>query len=167
MTQRLALTALMAAALLAGCSGGDSNEGAEVRTEGGSLRTEGSGAETTTVIEGEDGVTASAGAGSAAVSDTGPVFARPYPGSRVVSSVTSPSDDGGLITFQTEAPVDTVIAYYRARAEEAGFNSLAEVTMGQDRHFGAEATSGGAFNVVVTPQGDQSTVTVTWEGVAG
>lgn len=160
-------TMALAALALAACSGAESEERTETRVDGGTIRTEGSGENTTAIIETDDGAGAVIGAGAAAEADSGPIFARPYPGSRVVSSVTSPSDDAGLITFQTDAPVDTVIAYYRERADEAGFNSLAEMTMGGSRHFGAEAPSGGEFNVVVQPQDGQSTVTVTWEGVPG
>jgi len=164
MTKPLAFSAALAALVLSAC-GGESAEKAETRVEGAAIRTEGSGVNTTAIVEADDRAGVAIGAGAAA--DAGPVFARPYPGSRVISSATSPADSVGLITFQTDAPVETLIAYYRERAEEAGFSTLADMTMGGSRHFGAEASSGGEFNVVVQPQDGQSTVTVTWEGVSG
>lgn len=160
------LTAVCAALMLSACGNG-SDGSTEEAVEGGSVQTEAAREDTTAAVTDEDGAGATIGTEAAASADSGPAFTRPFPDSRVVSSVTSPTDDAGLITFQTDAAPETIIAYYRERAGEAGFNTLAEMTMGDSRHFGAEAPSGGEFNVVVTPQDGQSTVTVTWEGVSG
>jgi hypothetical protein len=96
-----------------------------------------------------------------------PAFTRPYPGSRVVSEVRSPTQADGLITFQTDADPGTVVAYYRERAEEAGLTARADITMGDTRQFGADSREGSELSVSITPQDQLSTVTVTWEGVAG
>lgn len=166
MTRTVALTLALAALTLAGCG-----DGGEVETSheipGGSIHTEGSGDDTTTVIHTEEGNEAVIGSGSEAAASAGPAFSRPYPGSRIVSSVTSASENAGLITFETDAQADTIIAYYRQRVEEAELTPRADMTLNGTRHFGAESDSGGEFNVVISPQDDRSVVTVSWDGIAG
>lgn len=169
MTRPLTLTAALAAlaltSALAAC--GDASPGETRReTPGGAVTTEGSGEDMTTTVRGENGEGAVIGSGSEAAS-AGPVYSRPYPGSRVVSSVITETEGAGLITFETDAQPDTVIAYYRQRMEEADLTPRADMTLGGTRHFGAESDSGGELNVVIAPQGDRSVVTVTWEGITG
>ena len=166
MTRSVAVTLALAALTLAGC--GDST-GDDVRHEvpGGSIQTEGTGEDATTVVRTDDGSEAVIATGSEAAASTGPVFSRPYPGSRVVSSVTSATENAGLVTFETDAQADTIIAYYRERVEEAELTPRADMTMNGTRHFGAESNAGGEFNVVITPQDDRSVVTVSWQGIPG
>lgn len=166
MTRIAALTLALVAVTLAGCGDDDAGE-TRHETPGGSIHTEGSGEDTTTVIHTEDGAEAVIGSGSEAAASVGPAFSRPYPGSRVVSSVTSASENAGLITFETDAQADTIIAYYRQRVEEAELTPRADMTLNGTRHFGAESATGGEFNVIISPQDGRSTVTVSWDGIAG
>lgn len=166
MIRRLGLAAVLLAVPLAACGNGGTEEDRTVHTPDGTIQTQTEGENSTSTYRGEDGreVVVATGPDVAA---SGPAYTRPYPDSRVLSSVTSPTDNAGLLTFQTEAEPGTVIAYYRQRAEESGLTARAEMTMGDTQQFGADTAAGGEFNVVVTPQDGQSTVTVTWEGLPG
>lgn len=167
MIHRLCLVATLAALSLTGCDyaehGTDSATTADAQT---SSAGDAAGVTPATVpTEGADATAPGAIAETASID--GPIFARPYPGSRVVSAVTSPQNDGGLIVLQTDADPGTVIAYYRARAEDAGMTARAEMAIGDTRQFGADTPQGGELNVEVTPQDARSTVTVSWQGVSG
>ena len=154
--------ALCAAALvLCACSGGSEEEVIH-QSDQGTVTTSGSGDDATTTIDAADGTTVVAGAGAEAAV-AGPVFARPYPGSRVVSAVDAPNENAGLVTFETDADPETIIAYYRERAQEAGFGGSTVMNMGENRQFAASSQAGGQFNVLIAPNGDLSTVTVAWE----
>lgn len=159
----LALSAAALAALaLAACN--DTGDGTEVRSDQGSITTSGEGEDATTVIEGADGAGAVIGAGAAAAV-AGPDWARPYPGARVMTSVDAGNGDGAT-SFETDANPDTVIAYYRERAEEAGLASGANMTMGDMRQYAAQAEGGQSLTVVVQPQGERSVVQVAWESAS-
>ncbi len=149
-----------AAFALAACDGGSDRE--EVAVPGGTVTSEGSGADQSVTIEGADGQRVVYGSGSAASAENTPAFARPYPGSEVQQSVQVPGQEGGMLVFSTDANPDTVIAYYQARAEEAGFVSGTSMTQDQTRMYGAENPEGGDLAVVVAPVDGASTVTVTW-----
>ena len=129
------------------------------RSEEGSVTTSGEGEDQTMVIEAADG----SGAGATV---TGPDYARPYPGSRIVSTVDAGADRGGMTVFESDANPDTIIAYYRERAEEAGLSSGANMTMGEMRQYAAESDSGQSLTVVVTPQDGRATVNVAWEAAS-
>ena len=155
----LVLTVSAVAALaLAAC--GDRSEGTEVRTEDGTVTATGEGEDASVVVEGADGTGVVMGAGAAAAV-AGPAWARPYPGARVMTSVDAGSGDGAT-TFETDANPDTVIAYYRERAGEAGLADGANMTMGDTRQYAAQA-DGQSLTVVVQPQGSRSVVQVAWE----
>lgn len=154
--------AALAALALAACT--DTPDGTEVRSDQGSITTSGDGEDATAVIEGADGAGAVIGAGAAAAV-AGPDWARPYPGSRVMTSVDAGGGDG-MTAFQTDANPDTVIAYYRERAEEAGLAAGANMTTGDVRQFAAQADDGQSLTVVVTPQGDEAVVSVAWESAS-
>jgi hypothetical protein len=151
-----------AAALLAACSGGSESEDTVYRSEEGTVTTSGEGDDATTVVEGADGSGAVVGAGAAAAV-SGPDWARPYPGSRVVSAIDIPAEGGGMTTFETTANPDTVIAYYRERAADAGLPVGATMTTGDMRQYAAQADNGQALTVIVTPNEGRSSVNVTWQ----
>ena len=154
--------ALCAVALILCACSGESEDEVIHPSEQGTVTTSGSGEDATTRIDTADGTTVVAGAGAeAAVS--GPVFARPYPGSRVVSAVDAPNANAGLVTFETDANPETILAYYRERAQEAGFGGSAVMNVGDTRQFAASNEAGGQFNVTIAPNGEVSTVTVAWE----
>ena len=135
------------------------------RSEEGSVTTSGEGEDQTMVIEAADGSGAVVGSGAGATV-TGPDYARPYPGSRIVSTVDAGADRGGMTVFESDANPDTIIAYYRERAEEAGLSSGANMTMGEMRQYAAESDSGQSLTVVVTPQDGRATVNVAWEAAS-
>ena len=126
------------------------------------MTAEGSGEDQTVTVQGADGQSVVFGSGSAASAAGAPAFAQPYPGGQVQQSVTAPGQGGGMLVFTTDANPDTVIAYYRARAEEAGLVSGATMTQDQTRMYGAEGPEGGDLAVVVAPADGASNVTVTW-----
>ena len=145
---------------LAACDGGADREG--VAVPGGVVTTAGSGADQSVTVEGADGQRVVVGSGASATATSAPAFAQPYPGAQVQQSVQVPGQQGGMLVFSTDANPDTVIAYYQARAEEAGFVSGTSMTQDQTRMYGAENPEGGDLAVVVAPVDGASSVTVTW-----
>jgi hypothetical protein len=157
----------LAAVSLAACGDGDAapDETTVYRSEEGSVTTSGEGADQTVVIENADGSGAVVGSGAGATV-TGPDYARPYPGSRIVSTIDAGADQGGMTVFETDANPDTIVAYYRGRAEEAGLSSGASMTMGDTRQFAFEGENGEGLTVIVTPQDGRSTVNVAWDAAS-
>lgn len=145
---------------LAACEGG--NEREQVTVPGGVVTTEGSGADQSVTVEGADGQRVVLGSGASATAASAPTFAQPYPGAEVQQSVQVPGQQGGMLVFSTDANPDTVIAYYRERAGEAGLADGANMTMGDTRQYAAQA-DGQSLTVVVQPQGARSVVQVAWE----
>lgn len=163
--------AVAAFAMLAGLTaceqGGSENaSGPGSRTVAPGVEVRGPSGDETVTVAGADGSTVihSGAAAEAAVDRSGPAFTQPYPGARVTQSVEAPNDAGRMIVFTTPENPDTVIAYYRERAEEAGLTSGASMTMGETRMYGADASNGGSLAVMVAPSDGQSQVTVTWSG---
>jgi len=161
----LALSAIALAALTLAACGGGSEDKTVYSSEEGSVTTSGEGEDQTMVIENADGTGAVIGAGAGATV-TGPDYARPYPGSRIVSTINAGADQGGMTVFESDANPDTIIAYYRERAEDAGLSSGASMTMGETRQFAFEGENGEGLTVIVTPQDGRSTVNVAWESAS-
>ena len=98
-----------------------------------------------------------------------PAFAVLYPGAKLDGQPTLPGgkSDGGIVTFRTAASPDEVVAFYRAKAEDAGLRSVTGMNQGDARAYGA---AGGAANdvtlqVVAAPDDDaQTSVQLTWTG---
>lgn len=155
--------AILAAAVLGLSACTDTSEDrTEVDGPGGTVRTEGSGADQTVIVEGDQGGTVVTGAGAEAAANA-PAYAQPYPGAEVTSAVQAPGDAGGMVMFRSDANPDTIINYYRQRAEEAGMGAGAVTSSGGTRQYAAEADSGAGMAVVIVPSGGSSTVTVTWD----
>jgi hypothetical protein len=104
----------------------------------------------------------------AAMTSGVPTFAVPYPDSQSAGSqtvATGPDGPGGILTFTTEADPDTVVAWYRQRAEAAGLSSVMAMNQGKARAYGATAADNAGTNlrVVADPVDDGSTsVQLTW-----
>ena len=101
-----------------------------------------------------------------------PVFAALYPGAQVDAPATvasGPTGPGGLITFTTEAAPDTVVAFYRQRAEAAGLSPVMAMNQGEARAYGAAArkADGATLQVVAAPgEGGLTSVQLTWSAGA-
>lgn len=85
-----------------------------------------------------------------------PVFAVVYPGGTVSGPATvaqGPDGPGGILSFTTDAAPETVVAFYRQRAEAAGLASVMAMNQGEARAYGAAAEdgSGKLLRVVATP----------------
>lgn len=157
----LILAAAFASLGLCACTS-ESDQETVIRSDQGSVTTSGEGENTTTVFEAADGSGVVVGAGAAAAV-SGPEWARPYPGSRIVSAIDAGPNQGGMTVFETDAAPETVIEYYRQRAEQAGLPTGATMSMGEMRQYAAEAENGQSLTVVVTPNEGRSTVNVAWE----
>lgn len=97
-----------------------------------------------------------------------PVFAALYPGAQAdgpAAFASGPTGPGGLITFTTDATPDTVIAFYRQRAEAAGLAPVMAMNQGEARAYGASARkdNGATLQVVAAPdEGGLTSVQLTW-----
>ena len=97
-----------------------------------------------------------------------PAFAAVYPGGRTTGPLTvanGPDGPGGIISFTTEADPDTVVAWYRQRAETAGLSSIMGMNQGKARAYGAMAAdnAGKSLRVVADPVDEGTTsVQLTW-----
>jgi len=97
-----------------------------------------------------------------------PAFATVYPGGQVSGSPTvanGPDGTGGIVSFTTPADPDTVVAFYRQRAEAAGLSSIMGMNQGEARAYGAVAAdnAGTSLRVVADPVDDGVTsVQLTW-----
>ncbi|WP_409019890.1 hypothetical protein [Brevundimonas vesicularis] len=92
-----------------------------------------------------------------------PSFVALYPGAEVIVA-----ENGGparQLVFTTEAPPDTVIDFYRQRAESSGLYPTAAMNQGLARAYGASdrAESGASLQVVASPtESGLTTVQLNW-----
>ncbi len=97
-----------------------------------------------------------------------PAFAAVYPGGQVSAPPTianGPDGPGGIVSFTTNADPDTVVAFYRQKAEAAGLSSIMGMNQGRARAYGAVAADNAAtsLRVVADPVDDGATsVQLTW-----
>jgi hypothetical protein len=94
-----------------------------------------------------------------------------YPGGEIEAPPTIASDStgsGGLVTFLTAADPETIVTFYRARAEAAGLSSVMAMNMGEARSYGAAKDGVGTnLQVVASPLEDGTTsVQVSWSAGA-
>lgn len=120
-------------------------------------------------------VAAPSAAAAAEVKDVAgdtPPFAAIYPGGRVDQPATlaeGTAGPGGLVTFVSEAPPETIIAFYRERAEAAGLSSVMAMNQGDASAYGAAEAhqTGASLQVVAAPLDDgQTSVQLTWNAGA-
>ncbi len=95
-----------------------------------------------------------------------PHFAAVYPEAEVQGDpllADGTAGPGGVVTFVTEASPDTVIAFYRERAEADGLATMMALNQGEARAYGAQKQATGAsVNVVASPAEDRTSVQLTW-----
>lgn len=109
---------------------------------------------------------------AAGLIDGAPPFAALYPGAEADGApivANGPSGPGGLITFSTDAEPETVVAFYRQRAEKAGLASIMAMNQGEARAYGAAASGerGASLQVVASPGEDGLTsVQLSWSAGA-
>jgi hypothetical protein len=95
-----------------------------------------------------------------------PDFAAVYPDGQVEGDPLTAGGDagpGGVVTFLTDATPDTVVAFYRERAEAAGLATMMSMNQGDARAYGALRQANGAtVNVVAAPLDGKTSVQLTW-----
>jgi ABC-type Fe3+-hydroxamate transport system substrate-binding protein len=149
----IALVLALAAIALHGC--GRSDESAKVTSS-----TNGSGGQTVTVNDGHGTqVTVNAGPGASAST---PSYAPVYPGATIETSVSAP-DKGGMVTFQTTASRDTIIAFYKKSAASAGMKDIVNTASEHMTSYSAtdEKTHWG-LTVVAVDQDNGTHVQLNW-----
>jgi len=103
----------------------------------------------------------------APIAQGAPAFAVLYPGGEIQAPPTlasGPAGPGGLVAFQTDADPETIVEFYRQRAEAAGLSSVMAMNMGEARSYGAaKADAGANLQVVASPAEDGKTsVQLSW-----
>jgi hypothetical protein len=157
MKRTLATAGLMAALALAGCGQGSGDEAdlPEDRAAGA--------VEATVPVVTEVRADGAAPALPALPAAPGaPAFAVVYPGGAVAGPATvargPDGAPGGIVSFTTEATPETVVAFYRQRAEAAGLSSVMAMDQGGARAYGAVAPDrSDKLHVVATPLDDGRT----------
>ena len=123
-------------------------------------------------FDGSTSATNGAAEASAAAIHGAPAFAALYPGAQADGApiaANGPSGPGGLITFSTDADPETVVAFYRHRAEKAGLASIMAMNQGEARAYVAAASGdrGASLQVVASPGEDGLTsVQLSWSAGA-
>lgn len=113
--------------------------------------------ETSMTIKGEDGeATLRSGAD---VPVTLPDGFTLFPGSKVVTNtvVDQPDGKGTMVTFETDAPADKVVAHYRDAAKAAGFDIQLEMTTNGTMMVGGERKADGSSLSVTATGGEPTT----------
>ncbi len=114
-------------------------------------------------------------AGNAKAADSTPAYAVVYPGGEIEGSptaATGPAGAGGLLTFVIDEAPETIIDFYRQRAEAAGLSSVMAMNQGDAKAYGAVQAQSGAQNgaslqVVAAPlEGGQTSVQLSWSAGA-
>ena len=91
-----------------------------------------------------------------------PSYAPVYPGASIETTVNAPGK-GGMVTFQTTASRDTIIAFYKKSASSAGMKDV--VNMASEHmtsYSAADEKSKQALTVVAVDQGNGTHVQVNW-----
>lgn len=151
MKRTLATAGLMAAMALAGCGQAPADEAALAG------ETAAGGTAPTAPAAADARVDAADPAAPALPAAPGaPAFAVVYPGGSVAGPATvargPDGAPGGILSFTTEASPETVVAFYRQRAEAAGLSSVMAMDQGGARAYGAVAQDrGDKLHVVATP----------------
>lgn len=159
--------AAVAVAFTVGLSGCDSRSQAAPEIEAPAATPE-----TTPAVDAAPTAPSAPVAADALAIDGAPAFAAVYPGAQIDSPATlasGPTGPGGLVTFTTEATPETVIAFYRQRAEAAGLSPVMAMNQGEARAYGAAARkeNGATLQVVAAPgEGGLTSVQLTWSAGA-
>lgn len=83
-----------------------------------------------------------------------------FPGSRVVTNtvVKQPDGQGTMVSFESDAAADAVIAHYRKQAESAGFDIQIEMNTNGTRMIGGERKADGS-SMSITASGNDGAAT--------
>jgi hypothetical protein len=149
----LALVLSLAAIGLYGCGKSD-NEAAKVVSE-----THSDGSQGYTVTDGQGTKVTVNGAGDASGV---PSYAPVYPGASIETTVNAPGK-GGMVTFQTTASRDTIIAFYKKSAGSAGMQDVVNMSSEHMTSYSASNEKAKqALTVVAVDQGNGTHVQVNW-----
>jgi hypothetical protein len=156
MRQAAFLIAGGAAMILAACGSETSGEFKTGDGENAEYTVDKETGETSMTIEGEDGETSLRAGANVPVSL--PAGFSLFPGSKVVSNtvVNQPDGQGTMVTFETEAPADKVVAHYRDAAKAAGFEIQIEMNTNGTMMVGGERKDDGSSLSVTATTGDDS-----------
>lgn len=102
-----------------------------------------------------------------ATGSDGPAFAQTYPGAEIEQATLGEADgsDGGLMVFNTEATPEQVVAFYKGKAEAAGLSPTMAMAQGDTHAYGAaHPQTGAALSVVASPDGERTSVQLSWSG---
>lgn len=96
-----------------------------------------------------------------------PPFAVIYPGGEPTKPVTQaqgPQGPGGILEFTTDADPETVVAFYRQRADAAGLKAINAMSQGDARGYSAGdgAEGGKLMTVIATPVEGKTSVQLDW-----
>jgi hypothetical protein len=82
-----------------------------------------------------------------------------FPGTKVVTNtvVNQPDGQGTMITFETGAPAEKVVAHYRDQAKAAGFDIQLEMNTNGTMLIGGERKDDGSSLSVTATNGDTTT----------
>jgi hypothetical protein len=154
MRQAAFLIAGGAAMILAACGSETSGEFKTGDGENAEYTVDKETGETSMTIEGEDGETSLRAGANVPVSL--PAGFSLFPGSKVVSNtvVNQPDGQGTMVTFETEAPADKVVAHYRDAAKAAGFEIQIEMNTNGTMMVGGERKDDGSSLSVTASAGD-------------
>ena len=156
--KRLALVMVCGSALaLVACGSETSGEFTTADGENAEYTIDKDTGETSMTIKGEDGeATLRSGAD---VPVTLPDGFTLFPGSKVVTNtvVDQPDGKGTMVTFETDAPADKVVAHYRDAAKAAGFDIQLEMTTNGTMMVGGERKADGSSLSVTATGGEPTT----------
>lgn len=165
MKRMRAAAALAAAMAMTGCSQAAADKAPPA--DGGADAAEA--VDTSAVIAAPDARATPAAPAALPAAPGAPAFAVLYPGGSVDGPATmaqSPAGPGGILTFTTDASPDTVVAFYRQRAEAAGLTTIASMSQSGASAYSAgdgAAGQGKLLSVVATPVDDGPTsVQLSW-----
>jgi hypothetical protein len=143
--------------MLAACGSETSGEFTTENGEAGEYTIDKESGETSMTIKGEDGdATLRSGA---TVPVTLPDGFTLFPGSKVVTNtvVDQPDGKGTMVTFEADAPADTIVAHYRDAAKAAGFDIQLEMTTNGTMMVGGERKADGSSLSVTATGGEPTT----------
>jgi len=146
-----------AAVMLTACGSETSGEFTTENGENAEYTIDEDSGETSMTIKGEDGeATLRSGAD---VPVTLPEGFTMFPGSKVVTNtvVNQPDGQGTMITFESDAPADKVVAHYRDAAKAAGFDIQLEMTTNGTVMVGGERKADGSSMSVTASAGEPTT----------
>ena len=162
MMRRLAASAAFLILGLAGCDRADSTAMTQSETPSPEA------SQSATNQAPTDAPTPAAALGEAEPAAPGaPAFAALYPGATAEAPAVIAAGDagqGGLVTFETSASPDEVIAYYRDRAAQAGLRPVMGMNQGDARAYGAAdgEPDGAKLSVVAAPAEGNTSVQLSW-----